>query len=106
MKKAIVMLVVIAISLVIFTGCSYVETETVEAEVVSCVEGRFVKNASYNALATQAMLNKDITKYSMYTNLAKTTGTQKYDVTIIVVFIIFIETLAFGPSMFAIPCRS
>lgn len=67
------------------TGCAEYTFEEKEiiCTVKSCDEGTFVPNAAYKALAASALVNKDITKYAMYENLAQSTGKYEYKVTII-----------------------
>ena len=89
MKKVtsfvILLVMVLSISFM-FAGCANYtyETETVEVSVVTCEKGRYERNASYAALASQALIRKDTAKYAMYNSLANTTGTQKYNITIII----------------------
>ena len=83
MKRIVsVLLVVMLVSVFFLTGCSKTtsETETIEVTVISCEKGRFVNNASYVSMATAAMARKQPALYSTYMALARSTGTQKYNV--------------------------
>lgn len=84
MKKVFILVALIFL-MVTLTACeetteSY-RTE-IEAVVVCSEEGDFVLNPAYTALATQAMASGNTTKYILYNNLAKSTGTQKYNITV------------------------
>ena len=58
------------------TGCTEYTFEEKEiiCTVKSCDEGTFVPNLAYKGLASSALMNKDITKFAMYENLARSTG--------------------------------
>ena len=85
MKKYIAIILVMSFA-ILLTGCtsySYEEYDVI-CEVKACDEGTFVPNAAYIALATKSLVDGDITKWSMYSNLANATGKYEYNVTVII----------------------
>lgn len=78
--------IILSIVLVcMLTGCAEYTFEEKEiiCTVKSCDEGTFVPNLAYKGLASSALMNKDITKFAMYENLARSTGKYEYKVTVI-----------------------
>lgn len=81
--KKLFMLVAVVLMVVTLTACAEPVTTNrteIDAVVVKCEEGKFVPNPMYVTLATKAMASGDPTKYMLYNSLAKSTGTQKYDI--------------------------
>lgn len=78
--------IILSIVLVcMLTGCAEYTFEEKEiiCTVKSCDEGTFVPNLTYKGLASTALMKKDITKFAMYENLARSTGKYEYKVTVI-----------------------
>ena len=83
MKKFIaIILSVVMVGML--TGCAEYTFEEKEiiCTVKSCDEGTFVPNLAYKGLASSALMKKDITKFAMYENLARSTGKYEYKVTV------------------------
>ena len=78
--------IILSIVLVcMLTGCAEYtfEEKEITCTVKSCDEGTFVPNLAYKGLASSALMKKDITKFAMYENLARSTGKYEYKVTVI-----------------------
>ena len=84
MRKTIILILVIFISVVTLAACtSYTyETKEIEAIVISCEEGTLIPAPEYVSLANMYLIKKNTAMYTMYMNLAHANGTYNYNITI------------------------
>lgn len=77
MKKVIIILLMVALVATLFTGCA----TKVEGKVISCEEGRVVKNNSARVMANYSFATGKTTQAIMHNNLANI-ETQMYNVVV------------------------
>ena len=84
MRKTLITLIVIILTIATLAGCtSYTyENKEIEATVVSCEQGSFVLASEYVSIANVYLTQKKMSMYSMYMSLARSNGTYNYNITV------------------------
>ena len=84
MRKTIILILVVLLTLTSFTACtSYTfESKEIEVTVISCEQGNLIPAPEYVSLANMYLIKKNTAMYTMYMNLAHTNGTYNYNITI------------------------
>lgn len=79
MKKIIIIMLLVALTATMFTGC--VQETKVEGTVIACEKGRVEKNSGAKTMATFHFVQGNTTQALLYNNIGNM-ETQWYDVTI------------------------